>query len=353
MTAKNNYALIMAGGVGTRFWPASTPDFPKQFHDMLGTGESLLQATFKRFEKFIPPQHIFVLTHARYEKLVMEQLPNMESAQIVCEPALRNTAPCLTYAAMKIAALNAKARMIVAPSDHWIEDEAAFTKDMEFALAQADAQRLITFGITPHYPATGYGYIEAALDLEEQMTLVKRFVEKPNLNKAKDFLASGHFLWNAGIFVWQAHAFLSNMQKCNASLYALFEQGKEAYNTVKEKHFIETHYPKAASISIDYALLEKAEHVYVIQAAFDWNDLGTWRSLYEQLAKKENGNVAIGGEVYFENATGNLIKVNPNKKVIVARMKDFLVVDTDEILMIYPKEKDQEIKQLQEKVGKI
>ncbi|RIA10557.1 mannose-1-phosphate guanylyltransferase [Flavobacteriaceae bacterium MAR_2010_72] len=348
---KNYYAILMAGGVGSRFWPVSTQDFPKQFHDMLGTGDTLIQKTFKRLSRLIPSENIFILTNARYKELVFEQLPNVTQRQVVLEPVMRNTAPCILYAALKIQKENPNALMLVAPSDHWIENEEAFTQNVKEAFdfcEQKDA--LMTLGIQPTFPNTGYGYIEYDKTVENSIKPVQQFREKPNYETAKSFLSQGNFIWNAGIFMWSAKSVISAFQKNQPDLYALFESGIEFYNTDKEEAFIEENYSKSENISVDYAIMEKSENVFVLPATFDWNDLGTWGSLYDKLDKDNDSNALVKAKVLAENASGNLIRTATDKIVVIDGLKDYIVVDDTEVLLIFPKTKEQDIKQILQKV---
>lgn len=361
---KNYYAILMAGGVGSRFWPVSTKDYPKQFHDMLGTGDTLIQKTFNRLANLIPKENIFILTNERYNDLVFEQLPEVTKRQVVLEPAMRNTAPCILYASLKIQKENPDAVMIVAPSDHWIEDEAAFTENVQQAFdfcSEKDA--LMTLGIKPTFPNTGYGYIEYEkkdMDTERSHSLVaehsrsmksvNQFREKPNYETAKSFLAQGNFLWNAGIFMWSVSSVVKAFKNNQPKLYQLFEQGIEVYNTDFEDDFIRDNYGKAENISVDYAIMEKSKNVYVIPATFDWNDLGTWGSLYDKLDKDDNNNAVVNARVLTEDASGNMIRSKKGKIVIVEGLSDFIIVDKDEVLLIFPKEKEQDIKRVLQNV---
>ncbi len=344
---KNYYAVLMAGGVGSRFWPVSTTQFPKQFHDMLGTGETLIQKTFSRLSKLIPKENILVLTNDIYNDLVLQQLPELNQEQVVLEPAMRNTAPCILYATLKIKKINPDAVMVVAPSDHWIEDEDAFLDNLKKAFDCALKQEvLMTLGIKPTFPNTGYGYIEYKKEDTNIIKKVSQFREKPDYNTAKAFLASGNFLWNAGIFIWTVEAVLNAFKKFQPQMYQLFERGYERYNNPEEKEFIEENYSKADNISIDYALMENAENVYVLPASFDWNDLGTWGSLHEKLGKDENNNAVVNARVFLENAANNIIRTDADKTVIIDGLSNYIVVDKEDILLIYPKEKEQEIKKI-------
>jgi mannose-1-phosphate guanylyltransferase len=348
---KNYYAVLMAGGVGSRFWPISTSDNPKQFHDMLGTGTTLIQKTFKRLSKFIPTENILILTNERYNDLVLEQLPMVKQEQVVLEPAMRNTAPCILYAAMKIQKMNEDAVMIVAPSDHWIEDEVAFAKDVVTCFNKCETEDVLcTLGIKPSFPNTGFGYIEYNKADTAQIKKVNQFREKPDYETAKDFLAQGNFLWNAGIFMWSAKTIVNAFQTYQPKQYNLFRDGLVCFNTDDEKKFISENYPKAENISIDYAILENSSSIFVLEATFDWNDLGTWGSLYDKLDKEENNNAIVNAKVLTQDASGNMIRSKAGKVVVVDGLNDYIIVDKDEVLLIYPMAKEQDIKQVLKKV---
>ncbi|MBR9844722.1 MAG: mannose-1-phosphate guanylyltransferase [Algicola sp.] len=348
---KNYYAILMAGGVGSRFWPVSTQDFPKQFHDMLGTGDTLIQKTFNRLANLIPKENIFILTNERYNDLVFEQLPEVTKRQVVLEPAMRNTAPCILYAALKIQKENEDAVMIVAPSDHWIEDEQAFTQNVQQAFdfcSQNDA--LMTLGIQPTFPNTGYGYIEYDANSNDAIKSVNQFREKPDYETAKEFIAQGNFLWNAGIFMWSVSSVINAYKKNQSGLYQLFKSGVEVYNTEAEDEFIKENYSRAENVSVDYAIMEPSQNVYVLPATFDWNDLGTWGSLYDKLDKDENQNAVVNARTLTEDASGNMIRTKGDKIVVVDGLKDYIVVDKDEVLLIFPKAKEQDIKKVLQNV---
>ena len=348
---KNYYAILMAGGVGSRFWPVSTQKFPKQFHDMLGTGETLIQKTFSRLSHIIPKENIFILTNERYNDLVFEQLPDVTERQVVLEPAMRNTAPCILYAALKIQKENKDAVMIVAPSDHWIEDEVAFTNNVQQAFSFCSANdALMTLGIKPTFPNTGFGYIEFDKLNASSIKSVSQFREKPDYDTAKEFIAKGNFLWNAGIFMWSANSVISAFKNNQPELYQLFEQGIDVYNTEFEDDFISENYGKAENISVDYAIMEKSNNVYVLPATFDWNDLGTWGSLYDKLNKDLDKNAVVNAKTLTKNASGNLIRTNKDKIVIIDGLNDYIIVDKNEVLLIFPKEKEQNIKKVLQKV---
>ena len=341
----------MAGGVGSRFWPVSTQDYPKQFHDMLGTGDTLIQKTFNRLAGLIPKENIFILTNERYNDLVFEQLPEVTKRQVVLEPAMRNTAPCILYASLKIQKENPDAVMIVAPSDHWIEDKNAFTQNVQQAFdfcSKNDA--LMTLGIQPAFPNTGYGYIEYDKTTSEDTKPVVQFREKPDYETAKSFIAQGNFLWNAGIFMWSVSSVVKAFQNNQPELFELFKSGIDVYNTDFEDDFIRDNYKKSENISVDYAIMEKSKNVYVIPATFDWNDLGTWGSLYDKLDKDDSANAVVNAKVLVEDASGNMIRSKKGKVVVVDGLKDYIVVDKDEVLLIFPKAKEQDIKRVLQSV---
>lgn len=343
----------MAGGVGSRFWPVSTTEFPKQFHDMLGAGSTLIQKTFDRLSQIIPAENILILTNEKYNDLVLEQLPMVKQEQVLLEPAMRNTAPCILYASLKIKKQNPDALMVVAPSDHWIEDENAFVENLQQCFdfcAQQDA--LMTLGIQPTFPNTGYGYIEFDKSDKNPIKRVSQFREKPDYVTAKEFIDSGNFLWNGGIFIWSVKAIKTAFDNFQPEMNALFMKGYESYNTDREKDFISAHYAQAANVSIDYAILEKASNVYVLPATFDWNDLGTWGSLHEKLPKDDNNNAVVNATVILENASNNIIRTEGTKLIVIDGLNDYIIVDKDEVLLIYPKNKEQEIKAIVSKINK-
>ncbi len=343
----------MAGGVGSRFWPVSTTEFPKQFHDMLGAGSTLIQKTFDRLSQIIPAENILILTNEKYNDLVLEQLPMVKQEQVLLEPAMRNTAPCILYASLKIKKQNPDALMVVAPSDHWIEDENAFVENLQQCFdfcAQEEA--LMTLGIQPTFPNTGYGYIEFDKSDKNPIKRVSQFREKPDYATAKEFIDSGNFLWNGGIFIWSVKAITAAFENFQPEMNALFLKGYESYNTDREMDFISAHYAQAANVSIDYAILEKASNVYVLPATFDWNDLGTWGSLHEKLPKDDNNNAVVNATVILENASNNIIRTEGTKLIVIDGLNDYIIVDKDEVLLIYPKNKEQEIKAIVSKINK-
>ncbi len=343
---KHYYAVLMAGGVGSRFWPVSTSDFPKQFHDMLGSGETLIQKTFSRLAKIVPAENILILTNERYKDIVLAQLPQVDRNQVLLEPAMRNTAPCILYASLKIRKADPDALIVVAPSDHWIEDEQAFCDDLQQCFDYcASNDALMTLGIRPTFPNTGYGYIECEPGSESIMKVVQ-FREKPDYETAREFVESGHFLWNGGIFIWSAGSIIASFERYAPQMTALFKSGEAFYNTDGEQAFIDRHYAEAEDISIDYAILERASNVYVLPATFDWNDLGTWGSLHEKLPKDQHNNAVVNARVYLENASNNIIRTDASKLIVIDGLHDYIIVDRDDVLLIYPKGKEQEIKRI-------
>ena len=346
---KNNYAVIMAGGIGSRFWPMSKSSFPKQFLDILGTGETLIQQTFNRLERICPPENILIVTNTNYKNLCLEQLPNVVESNILCEPAMRNTAPCVAYAAFKIQSMNEDANMIIAASDHIILKEDEFvrvTNDCLDIVAKNDV--LLTLGITPSRPDTGYGYIQFSEDNlsgYKKARKVKTFTEKPNQELALNFLDSGDFLWNSGMFIWSAKSITLAYRKHLRDMYEVFDEGKQFYNTINEKEFIDRIFPACKNISIDYGIMEKSENVYVYPADFGWSDLGTWGSLYSHLELDEYKNTIQGNNVMMYDSTDNLVKVSDDKLVVLQGLQGYIVVENEGTILVCKKEDEQKIKQ--------
>lgn len=349
---KDYYAVIMAGGIGSRFWPMSTEEFPKQFHDMLGTGQTLLQKTFSRLNKIIPSENIYILTNDKYLDITLQQLPEISAKQVVLEPAMRNTAPCILLSALKIKKENPNALMLVAPSDHWIEDENAFANDIQACFDAAQREDiLLTLGIEPTFPNTGYGYIESDKNAASEIKPVKQFREKPDYTTAKGFLTAGNFLWNAGIFIWSVKSIVASFENHLSEMNSLFSKGMTALNTSEENKWIENNYPEAENISIDYGILEKAKNVFVKKATFDWNDLGTWGALYDRLEKVEDLNAVVNAETLLKNSSNNMIFTDTKKLVVLDGIEDYIVVDKEDVLLLFPKKKEQEIKELLKEVS--
>ncbi|MGB0879046.1 MAG: mannose-1-phosphate guanylyltransferase [Polaribacter sp.] len=344
--SKNYYAVIMAGGIGTRFWPVSTSKFPKQFHDMLGKGQSLMQRTFDRINELVPSENILIATNERYEDLVLQQIPKATKKQLLLEPAMRNTAPCILYAALKIHAQNPDAVMLVAPSDHWIDNEPEFLKNIETSYtACLKDDILMTLGIQPDSPNTGYGYIKFE-ENNSAIKKVKNFTEKPTIETAKQFLKSGDYLWNAGIFVWSVKSIIKAFQKSLPKMLDILDDGNNVYNSDFEDDFIKNNYEKCENISIDFGIMERAENVHILPVEFGWNDLGTWGSLYNKLEKDTDQNAVVGADTIFRNANGNMIRTQSGKKVVVQGLSDFIIVEKEDVLLICPKKDEQDIKQI-------
>lgn len=339
----------MAGGVGSRFWPMSRVALPKQFHDILGIGRTLIQMTYDRFLPICPKENIIIVTNERYKDLVLEQLPDIKPEQILSEPFMRNTAPCIAYSSFWIAENEPDANIIVAPSDHLILNSAEFQHMIELSIAQANkTSNLVTLGIKPTRPDTGYGYIQWADDKNCEDNLVKRvktFTEKPDLELAKDFIASGDFYWNSGIFIWKLNSILHAFQTNLPEMYRTFSEGQGLFRTEAEKAFIEKIYPSCENISIDYGIMERAKNVNVVLSDFGWSDLGTWGSLHSHLAHDEHQNGVVGKNVKLYNCADNIVNMPNNKLAVLHGLNGYIVVDSGDILLICRKEDEQKIKQ--------
>ncbi len=345
----NYYCVIMAGGVGSRFWPMSKTAHPKQFMDVLGTGKTLIQLTFDRFKKILPAKNIYIVTNEIYKKLVLEQLPEVTEKQVLCEPSRRNTAPCIAYANYKIREENKDAIIVVAPSDHIILKENEFVRDIKTAMKAAEQNDwLITLGIRPGRPDTGYGYIqfedEKVYPADDRLRKVKTFTEKPNLEIAKSFLASGDFLWNSGIFIWSLKSIMDAFNSYLSDVDTLFKKGIGKYNTTNEEAFINETYAVCKNISIDYGVMEKADNVYVLSVDFGWSDLGTWGSLYAIRKKDENQNTVVGNNVMMYDTKNSIVHVPDDKLVVLQGLDDYIVVEQDNVLLICRKEDEQQIR---------
>ena len=345
-TDMNYYVAIMAGGIGSRFWPGSRINRPKQFLDILGVGKSLIQLTYERFLKLCPREHIFIVTNARYKELVKEQLPDLSDGQILCEPSRNNTAPCIAYAAFKLHGLNPNANFVVAPSDHIILDETAFVNTLQQGLTfTATNDALLTLGIQPSRPDTGYGYIRYEADTKNGVHKVLNFTEKPDLPRAQQFLDEGTYLWNAGIFVWKVGSIIKALERHVPAIFKTFDAIRGQLNTPQEQAIVDEVYPTTPKISIDYAIIEKASNVYTIPSNFGWSDLGTWNALHvEAQHRDEHNNVIFGSQVITENTSNCLIRTPDDKLVILKDLDDYIIVDEQDVLLIYPKSKEQEIK---------
>lgn len=346
---KNLYCIIMAGGIGSRFWPESRTDKPKQFLDILGTGQSLLQMTYNRMKKLIAPENIFIVSVEDYYDLILDQLPELGAENIICEPSRNNTAPCVAYATFKIRRANNDSVIVIVPSDHFIGDESAFLEAIDTGASfSVEHEAIVTLGIPPTRPDTGYGYINYINDPNNKVSPVLRFVEKPSLSKAKEYLVTGDYVWNAGIFIGHVNTFHSAYRLLAPEIFRIFEAGNDIYNTPDEKLFIATNYRLSPSISFDYAIAEKAANVFTIPVNCAWSDLGTWASLYDIGEKNDEGIFFTGGFMQHENTSNCIIRSSSDKIIVVKGLEGYIVVDTPKALLIYPKDEEQEIKQVTE-----
>jgi len=378
---KNNYCVIMAGGVGSRFWPFSTEKKPKQFLDFFGTGRSLLQMTVDRFRPIVPIENMVIVTNVAYKELILEQIPDMQESQILCEPARRNTAPCIAYATAWIkakvkngdVALNGEngVNIVVAASDHLILEEEKFRQTILKAFDFVGKNKAIcTLGMTPTRPETGYGYIQFANELngdesgklkvernctdengkQKDIFPVKQFREKPNLETAKQYLESGDFLWNSGIFIWSLETISEAIKEHMPELAEIFAKGEGIVGTEKEGEWIKENFPKCPSISVDYGIMEKAENVFVLPSSFGWSDLGTWGSLYELSEKDAQKNVSLHSKAYFHEAEGNIVVLEPGKTAIVQGVNDMIIVEEGGALLVCKKAEEQRIKEFVQEI---
>jgi len=343
---KHHYVAIMAGGIGSRFWPMSRTNYPKQFLDILGTGKTLIQQTFERYARAVPAENIYVVTSHEYVSLVKKQLPEIAEENILGEPYRKNTAPCLAYVSFKLVKKDPKACLIAAPADNLILEADEFVKTTQTALSFVDhLNAFVTLGVKPTYPNTGYGYIQHdVIEAASGIFKVKTFTEKPNLELAKTFIASGDFLWNAGIFFWKVKNILAAYEKYLPEMYEVFVAEKDKFNTVEEAAAINDIYPQCSNISIDFGIMEKADNVYVIPASFTWSDLGTWKSAWENMEKDARGNAIVGKKILTIDADNCMVHVPDTKLVVLQGLQSFIIVDTKDVLLICRKEKEQEIK---------
>lgn len=335
----------MSGGIGNRFWPYSNEEIPKQFLDFFGTGRSLLQSTFDRFNKIIPKENILIVTNDEYADMTREQLPELAEDQILLEPIRRNTAPCIAYAAFRIQAINPEANIIVAPSDHLILKSDQFIADINKGLEFVEHHDvLLTLGVTPTRPATTYGYIQASSEEVEGVQKVKTFTEKPNKKLAQAFIDSGEFVWNSGIFIWSLKSILNAFKAHLPDIPNMFNDGAHLFNTAKEKEFIDANFPFCPNISIDYGILEKADNVFVIISSFGWSDLDSWVSLHNVSEKDEDQNVNVNSEALYIESYNNIVATTTKKFVIIQGLDNYIVAESDNTLLICKKEDENRIK---------
>lgn len=346
MAMNQNFCIIMAGGVGSRFWPSSRNNRPKQFLDFFGTGKSLLQMTFDRFRQLMPAENILIVSNVIYKDLILEQLPEIKEHQILLEPHRRNTAPCIAYGVNRIKAISKDANIIVAPSDHLILKENDFLDTLRTGLHFIENnEALLTLGIKPSRPETGYGYIQIA-DGESNLRKVKTFTEKPNAELAQVFFVTGEFFWNSGIFLWSLNTIDKAFSELLPEVAVKFDAGQHVFNTSDEQAFIDEMYPSCPNISIDYGVMEKASNVYVLCSDFGWTDLGTWSSLYEMSPKDENQNVALKCDSLFYNSQDNIVTLPSGKLAVIDGLSGYLIAESDNVLLICKKDEEARIRQM-------
>ena len=342
---KNRYCVVMCGGVGSRFWPYSRNAMPKQFIDFFGTGRSLLQMTIDRIRPLVPTENIILMTNEQYAPIIAEQLPEIDRRQILLEPARRNTAPCIAWAAHHIHAINPGALIMVTPSDHLILKTEEFQRTAREAFDFiCDHDALLTMGIKPNRPETGYGYIQVGEAVRDDFRKVKTFTEKPNLELAEVFLKSGEFYWNSGMFFWSAHSILTALKTFAPDINSIFEAGCATMGHPEEQRFINAHYPSCRNISIDFAIMEHAPNVYVECVDLGWSDLGTWGSLYDNSPKNSDGNVTQRCKTMMINSRNNVVAIKGDKVLVASGLNDYIIADVDDALLIVPKSEEQKIK---------
>lgn len=346
---ENNYLVILAGGAGSRFWPISSEELPKQFLDILGCGRTLIQLTLERFNGLIPKENVWVVTAEKYREIVMEQLPEIPSGNILCEPCRRNTAPCICYVSWKIKKLNTKANIVVSPSDHLVVDIQAFQSAIDDSLSfAAETDAVVTLGLKPTRPETGYGYIKADLTYsssrKHNIFRVDEFKEKPTLEVAKEYIQSPNYLWNSGIFIWNVNTIINAFRVYEPEVSSIFEGLIPYYGTDKEQNKIDESYPQCKNISVDYAILEKAEEIFVFPASFSWSDLGTWNSLREQSDMDKYGNVCIGDNIKLYDTYNTIVHTCNKKEVIVEGLDGYVVAEKEGKLLVCRLSEEQRIK---------
>jgi mannose-1-phosphate guanylyltransferase len=347
----SRYIAIMAGGVGSRFWPASTEARPKQFLDILGVGKSLLRMTFERAIRLVPANHVLIVTNKRYKSLVMEHLPELPERNILCEPSMNNTAPCIAYAALRIGAEDSDAVFAVLPSDHVILKEDEYVRLLELAMtAAASREVLMTLGIEPSRPDTGYGYIRYSKQAHGEIYKVQEFKEKPDRTTAEQYVSSGEYLWNAGMFVWSVESVVKAFERYSPQIINTLRKDSTHYGQASEQSYIDRVYPATENISIDYAILERADNVFTIPADIGWSDLGTWSSLHHYLSK-DGDQVAIGEGIHLIESRDVIVVSQNPKKIVIKGLENYIVVDEADALLIYPKSDEQEIKETLKRLG--
>lgn len=350
MAKTDNHLVIMAGGVGSRFWPMSTTDRPKQFIDVLGVGKSLLQLTVERFESICQPENVWVVTNKKYADIVHEQLPDMPITNILCEPCRRNTAPCIAYVSWRIKSKNPKANIVVSPSDHVVMDVPEFRRVVKDCLKfTSDSDAIVTLGMKPTRPETGYGYIQADLSANslrnKSIFRVDSFREKPDLDTAKQYIAKNNYFWNAGIFIWNVSTIVNAFRIYQPQMAKIFETLMPVYGTQSEQAEIDRMFPECENISVDYAIMEKADEIFVCPANFGWSDLGTWGSLQEQSKKDLSGNACIGNDISLFESYNCIIHTTQEKKVVVQGLDGYIVAENNDTLLICKLSEEQRIKQ--------
>ena len=350
MAKTNNHLVIMAGGVGSRFWPMSTAEKPKQFIDVLGVGKTLIQLTVERFGDLVAPENVWVVTNQKYAPIVEEQLPNIPKTNILCEPCRRNTAPCIAYVSWRIKSNDPKANIVVTPSDHIVMDTVEFQRVIKECMRFTnETDAIVTLGMKPNRPETGYGYIQADLSTSslrnKEIYRVDSFREKPDLKTAQEYIKKNYYFWNAGIFIWNINTIVNAFRIYQPTMAKTFESMQSVYGTEKEQALINERFPECENISVDYAIMEKAEEIFVCPADFGWSDLGTWGSLHEQSKKDLYGNVSIGQDINLIESHNCIVHTTQEKKVVIHGLDGYIVAEKDNTLLICKLSEEQRIKQ--------
>ena len=350
MAKTNNHLVIMAGGVGSRFWPMSTAEKPKQFIDVLGVGKTLIQLTVERFGNLVAPENVWVVTNQKYAPIVEEQLPNIPKTNILCEPCRRNTAPCIAYVSWRIKSNDPKANIVVTPSDHIVMDTAEFQRVIKECMRfTSETDAIVTLGMKPNRPETGYGYIQADLSTSslrnKEIYRVDSFREKPDLKTAEEYIKKNYYFWNAGIFIWNINTIVNAFRIYQPAMAKIFESMLPVYGTEKEQALIDERFPECENISVDYAIMEKAEEIFVCPADFGWSDLGTWGSLHGQSKKDLYGNASIGQNINLIESHNCIVHTTQEKKVVIQGLDGYIVAEKDNTLLICKLSEEQRIKQ--------